>query len=321
MPSVPDKPLPIPKTTPAPSYTNYTGKIAPKGAADVVQGKKSPGNVVYPGPFRTIPGNSDTAANQNLVALLVERTRKKQAPSGDGPRMPAISAVKYRTDGGAPYDQEIKKPPEIPGRGTRQGAVNFVNEYATGYGTDSEYNWYFRRQTDDCTNFISNALFYGGGFQPDEGGHRSSLDNNHWAQHDIGLRGIVPSAAWATADNLINYLNMNWGNPSAPHGSVVKTVDASPKADVTDPLALSHAGMKPGDLIFVDWNNGHGIEHAAMYVGQQQVMNPHTGRMELSDVVSYHTNDMSHQYWALPKADDPNGRVTYHFVHIRYPNE
>lgn len=214
----------------------------------------------------------------------------------------------------------------------RQAAVNYADTYA------EHPNSSFGEINPDCTDFVSQSL-QAGGFNTDEDwspwhGYLNPLHNPQaWLPWSEKFReGQAATKAWASAQDLQGYLlSQEGGKTGGPTGTALSPISANPFNDNPDPNALKNAGLKPGDIVFYDWGDKNpdgspvGIEHSAVYVGQQKTKLP-DGTEVMADVVDYHTNDKKWQFWALPASGDDgkplrDRTVTYHPVHVTYPDE
>jgi hypothetical protein len=67
-----------------------------------------------------------------------------------------------------------------------------------------------------------------------------------------------------------------------------------------------------GDVLFYDWGDGNGVNHAAIQVGIGYDWN----NVLYGNHVDQHTNDRQHAFWSL-KPYNPNwNTTTIYFMHI-----
>lgn len=109
--------------------------------------------------------------------------------------------------------------------------------------------------TDDCADFVSQAMLLGGGLPLSGAASGNRTDDHNWYATSIGVPGGA-SYSWTSAAHLENYLKLSG------RGEQVPLADA-----------------KPGDVIFVNWGPGGGntpannptgeagIDHVGMIVG------------------------------------------------------
>ncbi|PVA22673.1 amidase domain-containing protein [Mycobacteroides abscessus] len=260
---------------------------------------------VTPKPNAAVVPLEMVGIQQRIASALAEAN----TADADLTRALALGGADVTAMGHAPLGDGSTNP-------SRQSAVDFADRYAKGWGAAGNPLGY-NEQTYDCTNFVSYAL-RAGGFKPADPFHVNNNTEDQW--FNTSLKAGSPSAAWDNANGLYNYINNGFGKGSGgPVGSVIGTTTFNPSAASWDPNYLSSIGMKPGDLIFYDWNNGEGISHAAMYVGPKGFVDmPGVG-----DAVDYHTNNVQHHSWALPHVDEQGNptNVTYRFVHMQYPGD
>ena len=84
--------------------------------------------------------------------------------------------------------------------------------YASTYASASHYNKAWIRDTEDCTNFVSQALFFGGWPMTIGAG-----DNDVTAWYNLGdswlgdrwARKYKRSSTWASADNFMRFLQIS----------------------------------------------------------------------------------------------------------------
>ncbi|MFI9808368.1 amidase domain-containing protein [Streptomyces sp. NPDC052301] len=180
---------------------------------------------------------SDTASAD--VPDAVWTSRGWPAPSAD-PHLPDAS-------GNIPADQEEEPQPLIdehlygPDSGPTPASADPVAAASTidGHGTSNwAYNnldtrWEYRT---DCANFVSKALYHGGGMQMRPGGRKA---DNAWWQ---GRYGFGKSWAWTSADYLRRHVT-KWRHSSiVPH----------------------EYNAHLGDLVFFKWKKERVYNHVAI---------------------------------------------------------
>jgi Putative amidase domain len=170
---------------------------------------------------------------------------------------------------------------------------------------------------DDCTDFVSRALYYGGG-DPE-----TSSDDFYWDalhKHDLhlwfqvqDLFGLTEtSSTWANAGDLAQHLKLNGSHFLVSGLELAASSAASSSCSDDESTYLSGnnhydlpADVQPGDVIFADWNSGSfsGITHAGVIV-----------TLESEVLIAQHTPDRfdTLQQWQEGGADphvwivDPN---------------
>lgn len=150
---------------------------------------------------------------------------------------------------------------------------------------------------EDCTNFVAHCLV-AGGFTPQRADGEDS------------------SRADALYDFIIRDLGVGDGGP---RGREVGAQTLAPATDLSDPHALEHAGLQPGDIVIYRADGGVQMSHSALYVGKGRAKTP-DGRRVYGDVVDHHPDAPARTYWALP-GQMPEDKVVHHFIHLTYPGD
>ncbi|MEU9331146.1 DNRLRE domain-containing protein [Streptomyces canus] len=110
----------------------------------------------------------------------------------------------------------------------------------------SHYKISYNGFGDDCTDFVSRVLFYGGGFPKKynaagfRGKHPSTSDDRYWFIQD--LLGRSWSHSWSVAKDLYQFEKKQYADFVSPHY------------------------VAPGDIVWVNWTgtSSAGISHAAV---------------------------------------------------------
>ncbi|MEU6090839.1 amidase domain-containing protein [Streptomyces sp. NPDC047085] len=119
----------------------------------------------------------------------------------------------------------VQRAAAVSGSGTVRWAARNIN---TGW----EYG-------QDCTNFVSKALYYGGGMKMRSGGRKH--DRAWWQQYYFFGQIKNKSYTWAGAENFRRHM---LGHRGAQH--------------------ISAAYAKPGDLVLFKWKKERGYNHVAI---------------------------------------------------------
>lgn len=134
---------------------------------------------------------------------------------------------------------------------------------------------------DDCTNFVSQAVNYGGYSMVGDG--QSPTDDHNWYMDPCPIcGGYTWSNAWSVASWYYGFLGLdypggwNWGTASGTSTN-------------------SSSGLNVGDVLFFDWDNDGGIDHAAILVGNGT--DPDSGWS--GDLADEHTTNRYHAFWSL----------------------
>lgn len=132
---------------------------------------------------------------------------------------------------------------------------------------------------DDCTNFVSQALFAGG--QPPVGTANdwSEIDNDNywWWDPADGLN----THSWSVAINLYSFLDLSGDGYVAAMAGGTGTSGSD--------------SISQGDVLFYDWQ-GNGISHADIQTVNYGV-DPTNHLVE--SLVDQHTNNRYHEFWTL----------------------
>ncbi|MFI2478283.1 amidase domain-containing protein [Nocardia xishanensis] len=202
---------------------------------------------------------------------------------------------------------------------SRAAAVEYANRWALGRNPAYE-----DLGESDCTNFVSQCLRAGGFQDEGDGGapqiHRD--DNGRWYYDDDTLK-VDKSYTWGGAPNLHEYLLRDNPQAGTPSGTEIQTGAITTTTASVDPLALSKAGLKPGDIVQYELNDGVNagtINHTAIYVGQKPVTMPN-GETVMADVVDYHSKNNKQVPWSLQQGSQSSFPLTYRMIKVNYPGD
>lgn len=183
-----------------------------------------------------------------------------------------------------------------------QYAISGDSNYSQNtQGGDLEPPWWEPwNNGDDCTNFVSNAM-YQGGFPMDDQWFSYIDSNGNW---QYGVSGFHP---WTYAPDLYAYLM------TTQYGQLLTPLLVGPQRE-SNPTN----GLVPGDLLFFSWKNDGNLNHMAIQS---------TGGVDSNgypyDQVDTHTSDHLQIFWTLEDfwsgdsgdIPDPNNVAMYR-VHI-----
>jgi len=165
-----------------------------------------------------------------------------------------------------------------------QGAASWAKANA-GSGNPQSFK-------DDCTDFVSRALYFGGGDQMNLGWDApwDKTDPDYWYDGTFSWFGgiyqrQVSSDSWGFALDLAKHFQNN-GSQFLVSGLDLKSADLS--SNCSDSGLDLPSDVQPGDVVFADWSsamfdgNGFttGISHAGMLVNND-------GQLEIAQ----HTQD------------------------------
>ena len=162
-----------------------------------------------------------------------------------------------------------------------QTAANYANVYALSYNPN------YPADTDDCTDFVSQALHAGG--QPIRvyDGTVSPTNINNWWDFST-----TESVTWfelgSQSTKTARFaVDLKWFMATSGWGTVEATYSAA-----TDGMAPPYDSIGTGDILFYNWGGGTGISHAAVQVGSGTTPDGYTGSW-----VDYHTYNHKQVFW------------------------
>jgi Putative amidase domain len=158
-------------------------------------------------------------------------------------------------------------------------------QYADQWSSNNEQlrNPMYRSFTDDCTNFVSQAL-HAGGF-PYTGSSETHYQSWYYNSHGN-------SFTWSVAPDLLNFLYYDY-----PGGYPVA---------YRSPYQSNYSGGQIGDVIFYDWGYGEGVSHTSIQVA----VGTDPNSLWYGDLVDQHITDRKHAIWSL-RPYNGNAATTY----------
>jgi hypothetical protein len=139
----------------------------------------------------------------------------------------------------------------------------------------NSYNSYYTTFPDDCTNFVSQALAYGGKTNV---GQPTSDPNND--QFWFYFAGGIHSRTWTVSANLMDFLGIsNYGYD----------------VNITNGYGTGVDSAQVGDVLFYAWQ-GTTPAHASIQVVENGT-DPTYGYV--GSLVDQHTNPRYHEIWSL----------------------
>lgn len=164
-------------------------------------------------------------------------------------------------------------------------AASYADRYAAS--PDDAYPQF----TDDCTNFVSQAIRYGG--HPQKGTPSGSVladDSQWWMQGTGGGR----THSWSVAHDLETFFSVY--DTHADGGHAQYSGDGSSLKNPPSPVAK-------GDAVFYLWDNrtGSQVNHAAILVGTGT--DPDSGLS--GSLVDEHSSYRDHAIWNLKPYNSP----------------
>lgn len=167
-------------------------------------------------------------------------------------------------------------------------AISYADKFALS--PNSGYHYYLR---GDCTNFVSQCL-YSGKLTKEPGVWEATLksDGKYWGletKHDT-----YPSP-WTVANSLKEYLKTRGAKKI---GSWMKKADISGFASYVDNSANLTNSNKGRTVIFYDWKGDWEIDHAALFVADnQKTQDTKEDGNVTGDLIDQHTADRKRVIW------------------------
>jgi hypothetical protein len=170
---------------------------------------------------------------------------------------------------------------------TRGAAVAYAEQWALSYNT------YYPRLPEDCTNFISQALYSGG--RPFIGFDQTYIDHHNW-WYDPNSGSFTSTQTWSVTAALLDNFALN--DPQFYRvGSWYGIVGGDP-------------GTAGGDLIYYVWPDG--TDHAAIQIG----WGTDTTTGWQGPLVDAHTTARWHAIWTLQPYNGGWANTTVSAYHI-----
>lgn len=164
-------------------------------------------------------------------------------------------------------------------------------QYADTWATSRNPN--FKTFTDDCTNFVSQALNAGGFAMVGSGGSTTSYTN--WFMQNLGFGLWNWSHTWSVVPDQLNFLYYH-----SPGGYARGYVTPQYQSGL-------RSGGAVGDVLFYDWGSRQGVSHSAIQVSYGT--DPVSGWT--GDLVDTHITDHFHAFWSLKPYNANLAATTY----------
>ncbi len=166
---------------------------------------------------------------------------------------------------------------------TRYGARNYAEEWALSF------NHNYKQLSEDCTNFVSQAMHEGGGYPMQFSSPKWYMERHWW--------GWSWSNSWTVVGDLINLAYARgWGS-----GYCVAPGEYNPASY--------------GDVVTYDWD-GNGVwDHASMEVVYYGC-DPDSGWC--GDLIDEHTTNRKHAFWTLQPYNANWQTTSYGILHLNY---
>lgn len=177
-------------------------------------------------------------------------------------------------------------------------AAQYADKYATSCNSNS-----YPCFPDDCTNFVSQAVHAGGFSEVGVGG--STTDDNNWFIQGCWYcsYGYNWSHSWSVAPDYYNFLQ--WHYPGGYNWGTMPGNSAG-----------FNSGLDVGDVLFYDWDNDGGIDHASIQVSYGT--DPNSGWY--GDLIDEHTTNRYHAFWSLDPYNSRAGTTTITLEHVSSSN-
>lgn len=159
--------------------------------------------------------------------------------------------------------------------------------------------------SDDCTNFVSMSLHYGGGYPERQGSNIGPTSNDtYWYMAVVGI--WVWSNSWTVAQDQYNF--QHW---KIPGGTNEGSVNAGSNGSNFE-YPYTPNSVVTGDEIFYDWNSDGHLDHMSIQVGIGK--DPTSGWS--GNYVDQHTTNRFHAFWSLFPYNTQWQTTTITFEHI-----
>ncbi|TAN32079.1 hypothetical protein EPN29_10165 [bacterium] len=174
------------------------------------------------------------------------------------------------------------------GNGAASWADGHWNADAPGWPTFS----------DDCTNYVSQALYLGGGY-PQTANNGSPTDDSYWY---MNLGSQTWTYSWTVAFDQERFQAIHypggyyWGTYSGTYGG--------------------NDTIYAGDELFYDWNSDGRVDHMSIQVSYGT--DPNSGWY--GDLVDQHTTNRYHAYWTLQPYNANSSTTSIDEYHISSSN-
>jgi hypothetical protein len=179
-------------------------------------------------------------------------------------------------------------------------------DYADYWAMSSNIAYY--GFSDDCTNFVSQAMVAGG--MPAVRGlwtNGLTFYNDLIATYDSDpTYQSEDQREESISATVASYLEAYLDTSGA--GSFVGSYSYA--ADGSAPSYMP-ASIVKGDVLFYDWGQGLGVSHASMMVGSGTDSDGYVG-----DWVDTHTNDHRDEFWTLKESNSYWEDTTVYYYHV-----
>ncbi len=157
--------------------------------------------------------------------------------------------------------------------------------------------------TDDCTNFVSDALHYGGGYTEHVGDGNINNNANWWlAKNGMGL--WVQSRTWLYTSGWPNLYSYQLAH--IPGGWLFATYPGN--------TYTTYNGLGDGDVLFYDW--GGGMIHAAIQTTAGEDPNWQNGHTTGDLIDEHSTTNRRRVWWTLSPDNSYRNSTTISLVKI-----
>lgn len=186
------------------------------------------------------------------------------------------------------------------------GAANYAQHWALGFNPQ-----YLAFPSDDCTNFISQALTAGGGFPTTPPAPYQDLSafynypssvyaENPTLDMTTGRQASLTATVVADFKSYLNnnHLDIYEGSFSYNNGT------ASAPSDLP-------SSVVDGDVLFYDWGQGAGVSHATIKTSNGTDQYGFTG-----SEVSQHSNARLNEFWTLKPTNAYWATTSVYYYHL-----
>jgi hypothetical protein len=154
--------------------------------------------------------------------------------------------------------------------------------------------------TNDCTAFVSQVLWWGGGYTQTTPKTTDIHNANYWWERSVTGGGFAFTDSWGGAD-----MNYKFQIAHNPGGTLVRTWPGT--------ATSSASGISAGSLFFYNWDSTGKIDHVSIHVGSG--LDPASGWV--GDYVDQHSTGLNpahfkHGFWSSqPYNPNPTATTIY----------
>jgi hypothetical protein len=182
-------------------------------------------------------------------------------------------------------------------------AASWADAHATNYSCGT--SGYPQCDSNDCQNFVSLALNYGGGYGQVLG-NGDETDAHNWYLTKNGLGGWTSSLSWDYVSWNQQFQFFHW-----PGG----TVWGYKRGDTT----YVYSGLNTGDVLYYDWDSNGTFTHSAIQT-TPGYDSEYVNGTQWGDLVDAHTSNRRRRHWTLQRYNAHAATTNIELMHIASGN-